>query len=300
MRREPRNRPRQASEIGVDGVPARRERAIAELAGRQRGVVTRTQLRDAGLTDHSIDHRLRSGRLHRLFHGVYLLGHASQLEGARELGAVLACGPGAVLSHLSAAGRWRLLPSRPGPIDVTVPGRRCDPRRGIRIHRTRALDPRDVRKLDGIPVTTPGRTLLDLAAVASSRELEQAFAEAQARRLVRRSDLASLIARVGPRPGVPALRSLLGVGSAPALTRSEAEERFLALVRAAELPTPETNVRVGRYEVDFPVAPPRVDRRGRRLPLPLLTYRIRAGPSPGRGAGVAGLPGDPRHLAPDS
>jgi hypothetical protein len=179
-------------------VRAHRERAIADLAGRQRGVIIRTPLRDAGLTDHAIDHRLRSARLHRL---------------------------------------RRLLPYPAGDVDVTVPGRRCDSKRGIRIHRVSELDPRAVRKLNGIPITTPARTLLDLAAIVPSRELEQALAEAEARRLVRRSDLTSLPAGVGPRPGVPALRCLLE-GDAPALTRSEAGEHFLALVRKAELPAP--------------------------------------------------------------
>jgi very-short-patch-repair endonuclease len=146
---------------------------------------------------------------------------------------------------------WRLLPQVSGELDITVPGRDCRSRPGIRIHQVTALDRRDMRKLSGIPITTPARTLLDLAAFVTSRELEQALAEAQARRLVRRNDLTSLLARVGPRPGVPALRSLIETEGAPALTRSEAEERFLALIRAAELPAPEVNVRVGPHEVDF-------------------------------------------------
>jgi very-short-patch-repair endonuclease len=100
-------------------------------------------------------------------------------------------------------------------------------------------------------VTTPARTILDLAAVASPRELEQALAEAQARRLVRRSDLLPLLARFQRRPGVAALRSLLDADARPSLTRSEAEERLLALIRAAELPAPEVNVHIGRYEVDL-------------------------------------------------
>jgi very-short-patch-repair endonuclease len=118
------------------------------------------------------------------------------------------------------------------------------------VHRLAALDRRDIRKLGGIPVTSAARTILDLAAVVSPRDLERALAEAQARRLVRRADLLSLLARRSGRPGAAALRSLIE-GDAPALTRSEAEERFLALIRAAELPAPEVNARVGRYEVDF-------------------------------------------------
>jgi very-short-patch-repair endonuclease len=100
-------------------------------------------------------------------------------------------------------------------------------------------------------VTTPARTILDLASVVPPRELERAFAEAEARRLTRRSQLAALLARVGARPGVPVLRSLLETDIGPARTRSEAEERLLALIRASERPQPEVNVRVGSHEVDF-------------------------------------------------
>jgi very-short-patch-repair endonuclease len=203
------------------------------------------------LTEHAIDHRLRSGRLHALYQGVYLLGHPVPVPGARELGAVLACGPGSVVSHRTAAGLWKLLPHSPGEIEVTVAGPRRDSRRGIRVHRTSSLDRRDVRMLHGIPITTPARTLLDLAGGLPTRQLEQAVAEAYARGLTNRSQLASLLARIGPRPGIPALRSLLDADRAPALTRSQAEERFLALVRAAELPPPESNVRLGTYQVDF-------------------------------------------------
>jgi very-short-patch-repair endonuclease len=251
MGRQSGHRSRTQVERGVDGVRPQRERAIADLAARQRGVITRAQLLEAGLTIAAIDHRVRTSRLHSLYRAVYLLGHRSPPEGARELAAVLACGPGAVLSHRSASGLWRLLPPTRGDVDVTVCGRRCDSKRGIRVHRVASLEPRDVRKLGGIPVTAPARTILDLAAVVEPRELERALAETETRRLARRSELVALLARVGRRPGVAALRSLVEADRSPALTRSEAEERFLALIKAAELPTPETNVRVGPYEVDF-------------------------------------------------
>jgi very-short-patch-repair endonuclease len=224
---------------------------MAELASRQRGVVARTQLRAIGLSRHAIDRRLKAARLHPIYRGVYLVGHSFPPPGARELGAVLACGRGAVVSHRAAAALWRLLPGAGREIDVTVPGR--DRRRtdGIRTHRVGDLEPRDVRRLGGIPVTAPARTILDLASVVPPRELERALAEAEARRLTHGGQLLSLLARVGPRPGVATLRSLVGADAHPALTRSEAEERLLALIRASELPRPEINVRVGPHEVDF-------------------------------------------------
>jgi very-short-patch-repair endonuclease len=227
-----------------------REQRIAELAARQRGLVTRKQLLEIGLTPEAIDHWLRSARLHPLYRGVYLLGHAGVTEGARELGAVFACGSGAVVSHRSAAWLWRLLPAAKGDVEVTVAGRDCRSRPGIRVHRIRHLDRRETRKLGGIPITSPARTILDLAAVVRRRELERAMAEAYARPLARRSELTSLLARRSSRPGTRALRALLDDGT-PALTRSEAEERLLALIRSAELPAPETNIRIGRHEVDL-------------------------------------------------
>ena len=251
MRREHRTRPGGDLDSGVDGGRRQRELAVADLAARQRGVVTRAQLLEAGLTPHAIDHRLRSGRLHALHRGVYLVGHAVPAEGARELAALLACGPGAVLSHRSAASLWRLLPVSTDELEVTVAGRDPGRKPGIRVHCVTALDRRDVRKLRGIPITTPARTILDLAAVVTPRELEQALAEAQTRRLARRSELVALLARVGRRPGVATLRSLLEADKAPALIRSDAEKRFLGLIRRAELPTPDVNVRICGYEVDF-------------------------------------------------
>jgi very-short-patch-repair endonuclease len=250
MHRQSPNRSRDNLELGVRGKRSRREREIAKLAARQLGVVTRAQLLRIGLTRDAIDNRVKSARLHPIYRAVYLLGHPRPTDGARELAAVLACGPSAVASHRSAAGLWRLLPGRGDLPDVTVPGRDCR-RRGIRVYLVAALDQRDVRTVRGIPVTTPARTLLDLAAVVTTRELEQALAEAHARRLARRGDLLSLLARVGRRPGVAALRSLIEADITPALTRSEAEERFLALIRMTELPAPEVNVRVGCHEVDF-------------------------------------------------
>jgi hypothetical protein len=185
----------------VVGPRIHRDRAIAKLAAHQRGVVTRDQLREIGMTSDTIDHWLGSARLHSLYRGVYLLGHAGVTDGARELGAVLACGPGAVLSYRSAAWLWRLLAQPSEAHDVTVPGRKLASRRGIRIHWVPALDPRDVRSSAEYPSPRRARTILDLAAVVKPRVLEQAIAETYARRLARRSEPASLLARRSSRPG---------------------------------------------------------------------------------------------------
>ncbi|MGH2992528.1 MAG: DUF559 domain-containing protein [Solirubrobacterales bacterium] len=227
------------------------EREIAALAARQRGVVTRPQLLDIGLTRAAIDNRVKAARLHAVHRGVYLVGHAVPAEGARELAAVLACGPGSVISHRSAAALWRVLSVVREDLDVTVPGRFQGHRPGIRVHRVAALDRGDVRRARGIPVTTPARTLLDLAAAVSPRELERALAEVHARRLAQDKELVALLARFPRRRGVTALRALIEADKVPALTRSEAEERLLTLIRRAKLPSPELNVRLGAHEVDL-------------------------------------------------
>jgi very-short-patch-repair endonuclease len=237
------------------------ERAISSRACRQKGAITRRQLYSLGMSRHAIDRRLRSGRFHPMHRGVYLVGHTAPAM-AWEAAAILACGPRAAVSHASAGHLWRLLPrrSRPRPherserheVDVTAVGRDPGRRPGIRLHRVDDLDPRDIRSIDGIPVTSAARTLLDLAASLTTRELEQAVAEGYARRVVKRSHLVAVIARYPPRRrGSRPLGQLLELDRTPALTRSEAEERLLALIRAAELPPAEVNARLGPYEVDF-------------------------------------------------
>lgn len=243
-------RSKTALDLGLGGSRAARERAIAELASRQRGLATRKQLLRLGMTRDAIDNRVRSSLLHALHRGVYLVGHGHMAPGARELAATLACGPNAVVSHRSAAWLWRLLAEPDGEPEVIVFGRDCR-RAGIRTHLLASLPRRDVRRLGGIPVTSPPRTLLDLAAVVALRDLERATAEAQVRGLTRPSELLSLLARAGRRPGVAALRSVIEADAGRALTRSELEERFLALIRRAGLPTPDVNARAGSLEVDF-------------------------------------------------
>jgi very-short-patch-repair endonuclease len=236
---------------GVECAVGNVDRAIAELAETQRGVVTRGQLLEIGMKPGAIKRRLRIGRLHGLHKGVYLVGHAAAPEGAREMAAVLVCGPRAVLSHRSAAYVWKLLPypATPTPVDITLVRAHAATRGGIRVHRVAKLSRRDVRILSGLPITIPARTVLDLAGIASPDELDRAFAEAQVQRVVDARGLADQIARNPGRAGVRALRALIDAGPAP--TRSEAERRFLRLVRSAGLPEPQVNSRVGRYEVDF-------------------------------------------------
>lgn len=161
-----------------------RDHVIAAIAEAQLGVIARAQLVDAGVRPGAIQARLRRSQLHRLHRGVYAVGHTALVPPARELSALLACGAGAVVSHRSAARLWRMLAEEhETPVDVTLPRGAGRTRAGILVHRTRHLERADVRVIEGIPLTSPARTLLDLAEVAEDRELESAYGEAVVRRL---------------------------------------------------------------------------------------------------------------------
>jgi very-short-patch-repair endonuclease len=222
---------------------------IAELAARRHGIVTTADLVAAGLGRGAIARRVADGRLRQLHRGVFLVG---PLKGAAtdEMAAALACGPTSVVSHHAAAALWGFRPAWNGVIDVTVT-RQVQDRQGIRVHRTRALDPRDVTRRVGIPLTTPARTLIDLAAPLGPRSLARAIEQAEIQRLTTRSELAALQARSSGRRGARVLARALQTAHEPQLTRSEAEAELLRLIRAARLPQPETNVRIAGYEVDF-------------------------------------------------
>ncbi len=222
---------------------------IAALAARQHGVVSRAQLLRAGLSAKVIDGRLTRGQLRPLHRGVFQVGPIRGLR-AREMAAHFACGASSVVSHRSAAVLWQLLaPPGPGrPVDILVRARERR-RPGIVVRRSGSLRSDEVTKLDGIPLTTAARTIIDLAGSASARELEQALAQSLARHLTTRVQLERTAVRASNRRGSARLRALLN-GQA-ALTRSEAEERLLQLIRRAQLPEPATNARIAGFEVDF-------------------------------------------------
>lgn len=228
------------------------EQVITAFAARQHGVVTRAQLLGAGVAPDVIDRRVKARRLRRLQRGVYLVGPLMAPH-TRAMAAVLSCGDSAVLSHHAAAAHWQMTSclGENARVEVIVARGRSRSRPEIRVYHMRTLRPDEVTKLDGIPITKPARTLYDLASVLEGRELERALAEAIARRLTSRSRVLSLLARYPRRPGTKKLQSLLDGDARPARTRSEAEERFLTLIRRAQIREPEVNVIVEGYEVDF-------------------------------------------------
>jgi very-short-patch-repair endonuclease len=225
----------------------RADQVIVAVAARQKGVITIAQLLEAGLSHDAVAHRVKRGWLRRLHRGVYLVGPL-EVPLSRPMAATLAAGPGALLSHHPAAVLWGLRQPRDEPMHVTVVAR--DVRSvEISVHRIAYLHPHDATRNHGIPVTSPARTLLDLAAIATPRDLARATEEAQVQRRVSTHSLNEQFSRYPTHRGTAALRR--AIRTDPALTRSEAERRLLELVRAARLPEPETNVRIGAHEVDF-------------------------------------------------
>jgi predicted transcriptional regulator of viral defense system len=229
-----------------------RERAIQELAAGQHGVVSLPQLRSLGLGASGVRRRAAQGKLRRLHRGVYSIGLAAPSAEARYMAAVLACGPGAALSHRSAAAHLGLRPCSRHPIDVTAPGRPGRTRAGIDMHRAHGLEPRDVIPIDGIPCTTVARTLLDLAETIDRAALERAVERAETLRSFDLTAVEDVLGRAGRRTGATTLRAALAAYSPePAFTRSELERRFIALCGKAGLPRPQVNLHRHGFEVDF-------------------------------------------------
>jgi Protein of unknown function (DUF559)/Transcriptional regulator, AbiEi antitoxin len=217
---------------------------IADLARRQHGVVSRAQLRALGLGEDAIDWRVKRRRLLRVHKAVYAVGHLALTRNGRFMAAVLACGEAAALSHFSAGVLWGILEDRGQLIHVTVERNRVC--RGLIVHRSPLQGDR-VRH-NGIVVTTPARTLVDLADVVNKRRtLERAFDEAEYLGL----DWESAAPMHGRR-GSGLLSSVLAVHT-PGTTRtlSELEERFLAFCDKHGFPRPEVNVSIEGYLCDF-------------------------------------------------
>jgi hypothetical protein len=216
------------------------DRALAALAARQHGVVTVAQM---GLTRAGIAHRVRAGRLHRVRRGVYAVGHARLSQRGVWMAAVLAVGEGAVLSHLCAAVLWQAWRRAVPHLDVVTPRDRRV--RGIRVHRCRNLDRRDVTVRDGVPVTTVARTLVDLTDDLTPAQLANVIHEADFRHRFDLSATRAAMARANGRRNLAVLERALelnALGSAG--TKSALEDRFLERVQAAGLPAPLPNVEV--------------------------------------------------------
>ena len=219
--------------------------------------MARWQLLELGFTRDEVKGLLASRRLARIHRGVYAVGHRALTGHARWMAAVLVGGPGALLSHRSAAALHGIRRSAQTRIEVTVPTQRGRQIAGIRTYVGRRLEEADRSVVDGIPCTSVARTLLDLAAVVDRRALARACDEAEVQRVFDLRAIEELLARSRGRRGAAALRAVLrdhAIGTT--LTRSELEERALALFDRFAIARPEVNVAVAcrpgvAHEVDF-------------------------------------------------
>jgi predicted transcriptional regulator of viral defense system len=230
------------------------DRALGAVAARQHGVVARRQLEGAGVTTSMLRSRVASGRLVRLHHGVYAVGHARLRREGWWMAAVLAVGPAALLSHRDAAALHGLWP--PGDrrrVEVTTTGRAASTPR-IAVHRTHVLADEDCATLAGIRVTSLARTLVDLTGVVARRELAKALEEADRSARLDVAAIERTLRRIAGRRGGghaamrAALHELQAIGAR--VTRSELEDRFVALLAAHGLPRPLTNHGIDGMEVD--------------------------------------------------
>jgi hypothetical protein len=196
---------------------------------------------ERGVTAKTIEHGVQARRLRPIQRGIYAVGHDAIPARGRLYVGLLIAGDGAALSHRSAAGVWRLIPSLPPFVDVTTTNRAPRNRPGLVFHHATSLE---TTTRHGLPITTPIRTLRDLGATRPHAEVERAASEALVLKLVTKGELAT---QQGP--GAAVLARLVGAGIGP--TRSGLERAFLKAVSRQGLPEPLVGHRIGPYTVDF-------------------------------------------------
>jgi hypothetical protein len=228
--------------LGVDS-------EVSRIVDVQHGVIARAQLLELGFSRHAIQHCVARGRLHLVSSGVYVVGRPELTRHGRWMAAVLACGPGAMLSHGSAAALWRI-GSEWRETEVTVRTASPRRRRGLRVRRRPTLADRHVAEREGVPVTGLVQTLVDLAAVMKRPAVERAVNEADRLNLIDPPTLRRHLEVHRWEPGVRPLRAMLDRRTFR-LTRDELERRFMPLATQAGLPLPLTKHWVNGYEVDF-------------------------------------------------
>lgn len=228
-----------------------RDRAVARIAAGQRTLVTTAQLAECAMGKDAVAHRVKSQRFHPVFHGVYSVGCGELPPLALELAALLAVGNKSFISHQSAAFVWGFVKSPPEEVQVSVVGRCCESRNGIRVHRIHAIDERELRRHEGLWISSPARALLEVAAILPRHGLADAVGEGVGGRLVNRAQIEATLARNRGRRGSARLAEVIGDEDAMTITRSRAEKAFLKLMRESGLPMPQVNERLGRYVPDF-------------------------------------------------
>lgn len=232
--------------------PLGRGQILSDIARRQSGVVSVSQLHAADYSRREIAHLERRGQLHRVHQGVYAVGHLALSDRGRLVAALLTAAPGAFLSHVTAAGLWQLAPLGTRVIHLTVPGvGRARDRDGIIVHRTRhPPHTGEIGRRDGMLVSTIARLLIELAPATSQRHLERLITEAVRHRRFNLSEIEATLARYPHRKGIPRLeRALRGYRQPVA---SGWEEDFLDwLMEDPRVPEPGRDVIVHGWEVDL-------------------------------------------------
>jgi very-short-patch-repair endonuclease len=248
-----------------------RDLAASRIAAEQRTILSTEQLAECGLGKDAIARRVESGLLHPEFQGVYSLGCGELPPLAREQAALIACGENSFLSHLSSAFVWGLRESAPADVEVSIVGRCCGTRKGLRVHRLQAVDRRELRRREGLWVSSPSRVCLEVAATSPS-DLPSVIDEGLGKRLLSKREVEEVLARHRGQRGAARLAAILGDESAMTITRSKAEKAMLKLIRDARLPLPEVNVRLGPYKPDFMW-------RSHRLIVELDSHGFHGGPA---------------------
>ena len=227
---------------------------VADLAGRQHGVVSARQLAALGCSRTVVSDWSRAGRLHRLYRGVYAVGHRAISADARRLAAVLAAGEGALASHTTAAAIWGLAGDRGGAVHVSV-GRAHGARShaGLVVHHSRSIRTVDASHVRGIPVTSVARTLADLGDIVRADRVRAAFAAAERADLLDMDVVTAQFVGAHGRRGPRILAEITRTYDPRwADARSGLELAMLDLLAAAGLPAAEVNVWIdGRYVADL-------------------------------------------------
>ncbi len=236
----------------VVSISGTRDERIAAVAALQRGRIARRQLNAIGVGPASVAWLVTKGRLFPSLRGVFVVGHDGAVEYGMETEALLSVRTGAALSHWSAAALLGLWTPGPREIEVVVDTSESASNPGVIVHRSKILESTDVWIRSALRVTSPSRTLLDIAVSAPDRQLEVAFDRGISEHIVKPSHVRDLLDRSGRHHGRARLTALLEQErGASTMTRSEAEEAMLALCRQAGLPEPQVNAKFGAWELDF-------------------------------------------------
>jgi hypothetical protein len=220
---------------------------LTKIAARQYGVVSRQQAIHAGLSRFAISRRLAGGRLTVVLPGVFAISGVPTSQLQRFMAACLWAGDGAVASHRAAASLWEIEGFASAPVEISLAGRRTQPPKGVICHQVASLPPGDVTRRQGIPVTTPSRTLLDLGAVAGKRRVERAMHQLLRRGLTSVAKLERTVseARGKGHRGVGVLRGILkACGPAYVPPESELEAAVFNMFRGSGLPMPVPQYRI--------------------------------------------------------